>query len=317
MFARTVQLATLLKGAALVYWGGELGRIVDELAEIRPTHVPSVPRLFEKAYARVASTLDAEQIAEYGPAIVQSIFGERVVEALTGAAPIAPEILEFFARCGVPIYEAYGLTEATALISSNSPGAVKYSTVGRALPGVEIRIAPDGEILTRGGHVFAGYHNNPTATAQTIVDGWLHTGDLGQLDGDGYLSITGRKKDLIITSSGKNLSPANMENDLRQRRWISQAVMFGDRRPYAVALITLDAEELDRSGLPEPEVRELVDAHIHAVNQRYSPPEQVRRHLILDHDFTVESGVLTPSLKVRRQQVEQRYSGLLESLYDN
>lgn len=317
MFARTVQLATLLSGATLVYWGGELSRIVDELAEIRPTHIPSVPRLFEKAYARVASMLDKEQLAEYGPSIVQGVFGGRVVEALTGGAPIAKEILEFFGHCGIPIYEAYGMTEATALISSNSPGAAKHGTVGRPLPGVEVRIADDGEVLTRGAHVFPGYHNNPAATAETIVDGWLHTGDLGELDDDGYLVITGRKKDLIITSAGKNLSPANMENDLRQCQWISQAVMYGDRRPYAVALITLDAEELTRAGLSHEQGGELVDAFVKEVNERYAPPERVRRHAVLDHDFSVEAGDLTPSLKVRRKVVFERYQALFESLYSN
>jgi long-chain acyl-CoA synthetase len=317
MFARTVQFATLYKGATLVYWGGEVTRIVDELAELKPTHVPSVPRLFEKAYARVASMLNEEQRAEYGPAIVRSIFGGNVVEALTGGAPIAREILEFFQACGVPIYEAYGLTEATALISANTPGATKYGTVGRALPGVEIRIAGDGEVLTRGEHVFPGYHNNPQATADTIRDGWLHTCDLGELDDEGYLSITGRKKDLIITSAGKNLSPANMENDLRQCRWISQAVMYGDRRPYAVALITIDREETERAGLSDAEARALISQHVEAVNERYAPPERVRKHAILDHDFSPETGDLTPSLKVRRKVVFERYAGLFESLYGN
>lgn len=317
MFARTVQFATLFKGATLVYWGGEVTRIVDELADIKPTHVPSVPRLFEKAYARVASMLDDGQLAEYGPAIVRSIFGGNVVEALTGGAPIAKEILEFFQACGVPIYEAYGLTESTALISANTPGATKYGSVGRALPGVEIRIADDGEVLTRGNHVFPGYHNNPQATAETIRDGWLHTGDLGVLGEDGYLTITGRKKDLIITSAGKNLSPANMENDLRQCQWISQAVMYGDRRPYAVALITLDQEELDRAGLSRDEAAAKVDEFVRAVNERYAPPERVRRHAILDHDFSPETGDLTPSLKVRRKVVFERYAGLFDSLYGN
>lgn len=311
MFARTVQLATLLSGATLVYWGGDLARIVDELAEIQPTQIPSVPRLFEKAYARVASMLDEDQLSQFGPAIVQQIFGGRVVEALTGGAPIAKDILEFFGLCGVPIYEAYGLTESTALITSNVPGAAKFGTVGRPLKGIEARIAEDGEVLTRGPHVFAGYHNNPQATAETIQDGWLHTGDLGELDEDGYLTITGRKKDLIITSGGKNLSPANMENDLRQCRWVSQAVMYGDRRPYAVALITLDREELERAGITPADARTQVDAHVKQVNENYAPPERVRRHLILDEDFTD----VTPSLKVRRQAVFERYSHLLESLY--
>lgn len=308
MFARTVQFATLLAGATIAYWGGSLSRIVDELAEVQPTHLPSVPRLFEKAYARVR---------DFPPEVVQGLFGGRVVEALTGGAPIAKEILDFFNICRVPIYEAYGMTEATALICSNTPGATKAGTVGKPLPGVEVRIAEDGEVLTRGPHVFAGYHNNSTATNESIVDGWLHTGDLGALDDDGYLTITGRKKELIITSGGKNLSPANMENDLRQCPLISQAVMYGDRRPYAVALITLDAEEVERAGLSRSEAVAQVDAFVARVNERYAPPERVRRHLVLDKDFSVEAGDLTPSLKVRRKVVFERYAALFDSLYDN
>jgi long-chain acyl-CoA synthetase len=308
MFARTVQFATLLTGATIAYWGGSLSHIVDELAEVRPTHLPSVPRLFEKAYARVH---------DFPPEVVRSLFGGRVVEALTGGAPIAKEILDFFNFCRVPIYEAYGMTEATALITSNAPGSARAGTVGKPLSGVEVRIAPDGEVLTRGPHVFPGYHNNTAATSESIVDGWLHTGDLGMLDDDGYLTITGRKKELIITSGGKNLSPANMENDLRRCLWISQAVMYGDRRPYAVALLTLDQEEVERAGLSRSEALAHVDAFVAQVNERYAPPERVRRHFVLDHDFSVEAGDLTPSLKVRRKVVFERYAALFDSLYSN
>ena len=186
---------------------------------------------------------------------VRGLFGGQIHQAVTGAAPIAAEILEFFYACGVPVLEGWGMTETTALGTVDTLEHFKFGTVGRALPGVEVRIAEeDGEILLRGPNVFPEYWGNPEATAETLVDGWLHTGDVGELDDEGYLSITGRKKDIIITAGGKNLTPANLENDLKQSRFISQAVMHGDRRPYPVALITLDEEEIrpwaNEHGLP-------------------------------------------------------------------
>ncbi|WP_020668765.1 AMP-dependent synthetase/ligase [Amycolatopsis nigrescens] len=325
LFARMVQLTAFERGATLVYFGGDIRQVVTELAEVRPTHLPSVPRLFEKAYGMVRAAgagIDAEQARE----LVRSALGGRVREALTGAAPIAPEILEFFHGCGVPIYEAYGMTESTALISANVPGAVRFGSVGRALPGVEIGIAEDGEVLARGENVFTGYHHNPAATAETIVDGWLHTGDLGRLDEDGYLYLTGRKKDIIITAGGKNLTPANLENDLRQSRWISQAVMLGDRRPYPVALITLDPEEaaawaaehgVTGAVAAHPAMRELVAGVVDAANENYAPPERIRDFTILPGEFTVDSGELTPTLKIRRGVVRERYADVVDALYES
>ena len=187
---------------------------------------------------------------------VRGLFGGEIHQAVTGAAPIASEILEFFYACGVPVLEGWGMTETTAVGTVATLDHFKFGTVGRPMPGVEVRIADeDGEILLRGPNVFREYWRNPEATAETLVDGWLHTGDVGELDDEGYLKITGRKKDIIITAGGKNLTPANIENDLKQSRFISQAVMHGDRRPYPVALITLDAEEIlpwaKEHGLPE------------------------------------------------------------------
>ena len=163
---------------------------------------------------------------------MRAIFGGQVREGATGAAPIAPDILEFFYACGVPVLEGYGMTETTAVASVSTRENFKFGTVGRALPGVEIKIAGDGEVLIKGPNIFQGYYRNEEATRETIVDGWLHTGDIGELDDEGYLKITGRKKDIIITAGGKNLTPANIENDLKQSPWISQAVMHGDRRPF-------------------------------------------------------------------------------------
>ncbi len=202
---------------------------------------------------------------------VRAIFGGRMRQAATGAAPIAREILEFFWAAGVPVLEGYGMTETSTIATASTIEDHRFGTVGRALPGVQLRIADDGEILIKGANIFQGYHHNADASFGAVEDGWLHTGDLGSLDEDGYLSITGRKKDIIITAGGKNLTPANIENDLKQCRWISQAVMHGDRRPYPVVLITLDEEEIAgyarEHNLPqepallarEPAIRELIE----------------------------------------------------------
>ncbi|MBA8928204.1 long-chain acyl-CoA synthetase [Kutzneria viridogrisea] len=324
LFARMVQLTTFECGATLCYFGGDVRQVVTELTEIRPTHLPSVPRLFEKVY-RIASaqSLPPEQLAE----AVRAAFGGRLREALTGAAPIAVEILEFFRECGIPVYEAYGMTESTALISANVPGGVRLGTVGRPLPGIEVRIAEDGEVLAKGANVFPGYHHNESATAEALDGGWLHTGDLGALDEDGFLSITGRKKDIIITSGGKNLTPANIENDLRRSPWISHAVLHGDRRPFAVALITLDSEAVlpwaRQRGLPEqipllaqhPEVRELIEQAVREANANYAPPERIRGFAVLAADFSVAAGELTPTAKMRRSVINRRYAEVIDALY--
>jgi long-chain acyl-CoA synthetase len=227
----------------------------------------------------------------------------------------------------VPVNEGYGLSESTAIGTLNTLDAVRIGSIGRAVPGCEVRIADDGEILMRGPHIFAGYWRNDGATAETLVDGWLHTGDLGAVDEDGYVTITGRKKDIIITAGGKNLSPANVENDLKLSRWISQAVMHGDRRPFPVALITLDVEELGPwakgEGLPadvptlatHPAVHALVQEALDEVNARYAKVAQVKRFAILDHDLSVETGELTPTLKVKRRVVEEKYAEILDGLY--
>ena len=183
---------------------------------------------------------------------VRSIFGGRVRQAVSGAAPIAKEILEFFYGCGVPVLEGYGMTETATVATYSTVEHHRFGSVGRVLPGVEARIADDGELLIKGDNIFQGYYRNDDASFGAIVDGWLHTGDLGSIDEDGYVYITGRKKDIIITAGGKNLTPANLENDLKQTRWVSQAVMHGDRRPYPVMLIALDEEEIVPWAKAEP-----------------------------------------------------------------
>ena len=361
-FALTVQLASFDVGTGIVYFGGDPQQIVPELMEVKPTYMPSVPRIFEKIYAlalgmaedeqklhdavelgvnvrmmrrrgeqvpdELTAAFDRAEDALYGK--VRGLFGGRIEKCVSGAAPIAKEILEFFYACGVTVLEGWGMTETTAVGTVNLPDHIRFGTIGRAMPGVELKIADDGEILIKGPNVFREYWRNSEATKETFTeDGWLMTGDLGSLDDDGYLSITGRKKDIIITAGGKNLTPSNIENDLKQSRYISQAVMYGDRRPYPVALITLDPEEIvpwaQQHGLPEDvaelvqrdEVREMVQNELDRANTKYAQVEQVKKFALLDHDLTQETGELTPTLKLKRNVVHERYGSVFESLYNN
>jgi long-chain acyl-CoA synthetase len=358
-FALTVQLASFPVGTEIVYFGGNIANLVAEMQATRPTYLPSVPRVFEKIYTLVTSAFDDPQklahVVEVGVTVremrergetvprsmqftfdradadlyrnVRAVFGGRLDKAVCGAAPIAPEILRFFYACGVPVLEGWGMTETVALGAINTHGHIRFGTVGRALPGIEFRIASDGEIFTRGPNVFGEYWRDPDATREALDDGWLATGDLGSLDADGYLSITGRKKDIIITAGGKNLTPANLENDLKQSRWISQAVMYGDRRPYPVALITLDPEQIVPwaavRSLPQDmpalvrsdEVIELIQSELDRVNARYARVEQIKKFALLDRDLSHEDGELTPTLKVRRNIVYERYADVLDALY--
>ena len=311
-FGLLMMLWSVEIGATVAYSSGP-ERIVSDLAEVRPTFLPSVPRLFEKLYSALGPDADG--------ATVQALFGGRLRKALTGAAPIAPEILAFFWERGVPLLEGYGMTEAATGIAIATLDAYRFGTVGQALPGVEVRVADDGELLVRGPNVFAGYDGEP------LPGGWLHTGDLGSVDGDGFITITGRKKDIIITAGGKNIAPANLENDLKRSRYISEAVMHGDRRPYPVALIALDGAEIARWAserhLPEdlatlsrhPAVHDLVQAELDRVNDRYARVEQIKRFTILDHELSIETGELTPTMKVKRSVVNERYAPLFDALY--
>jgi len=256
------------------------------------------------------------------------VFGGRLRMALSGAAPISPAVLEFFHAAGVPVLEGYAMTESAGVGTVNTIGHHRIGSVGVAAPGTEVAVAEDGEVLLRGPHIFAGYWRDPAATAAILVDGWLHTGDLGVLDDDGFLTITGRKKDIIITAGGKNIAPANLENDLRQSRWISYAVLYGDRMPYPVALLTLDPEEIvpwaKERGLPvqlpelaaHPAVRELLQGVVDEVNARYTRAAQIKRFAVLPRDLSQEAGELTPTLKVKRSVVYTNHAAALAALYD-
>ncbi|MGX8906842.1 AMP-dependent synthetase/ligase [Streptomyces netropsis] len=365
LLAQLIQLTSLSQGGTLCYFGGRIENVVAELAEVRPTHLPSVPRLFEKVHATVASLAESQgeggrdrfesavrtgvEVAELrargeeptGPlraawqaadeslfSLVRAAFGGRLRWALTGGAPIAPQTMDFLRACGIRVFEGYGMTESAGVISLNHPGAVRYGTVGRPVPGCEVRIAADGEVLARGPGVFPGYHADPAATEQALdPDGWLRTGDLGSLDADGFLRITGRKKDLIITSGGKNLTPSLVEAAIQQSRWVSRAVMIGDARPYPVALITLDAEEIaawarsegleqGRGYAGHPVVRARCQEAVDAANAQVARPARIRAFTILDEDFTVGGGELTPTLKLRRSAIANRYAAEIDALYE-
>jgi long-chain acyl-CoA synthetase len=252
---------------------------------------------------------------------------DRARVVASGAAPIAPEVLRFFLALGLEICEVYGLSETTGATTCNRPGQARFGTVGTALPGVEVRLAGDGEILVRGDTVFTGYHRDPAATAAVLQDGWLATGDVGELDADGYLRITDRKKDLIITAGGKNIAPTNIETLLTNHPLVANAVVIGDRRPYLTALLTLDADEAAAFAAgrgreiahpaalaADPAVREEVARHVEAVNADLSNVERVRRWTLLPQDFTVGEE-LTPTMKVRRRVVAERYAAEIEANY--
>jgi len=361
-FAIVVQFIAIDLGATIAYWEKDPLKIVPNLSEVKPAVFPSVPRIFEKIYTQ-ATTKIAEvggfkekvfwwsvgvgrrvrelerQGKQPGFALkgqyaladkqvlskVRGLFGGELRQAVTGAAPIAREILEFFFACGVPVLEAYGMTETATGATINTLEVHRLGSVGKPFPGVEVKIAEDGEILLRGANIFQGYYKNEEATAETLVDGWLHTGDLGYVDDDGFLFINGRKKDILITAGGKNITPANLENGLKQNRWISQAVVVGDRRPYLVALLTLDPEEApafaEQHGIAVEELpgsdamRAEVQRTVDAVNAEVGRVEQIKRFTILPHDLTQETGELTPTLKVKRNVVSEKYERDVEALY--
>ena len=362
-FAILIQFATFDLGATLAYWSRDPKMIIADIAQVKPTFFPSVPRMFEKIYTLATSATEDKEglkkavqvgvkvrmMREAGEEVpaelqqgfdqaeeklfknVRGLFGGNMRECVTGAAPIAGEILEFFYACGVPVMEGYGMTETSTSATVNRPEGnnFRFGSVGRPQKDVEVKIADDGEVLIKGPNIFQGYYKNEDATKETLENGWLHTGDLGRLDEDGFLYITGRKKDIIITAGGKNITPANLENGLKQNRWISQAVVIGDRRPYLVVLVTLDPEEApalaeqlgiedaDPAALAQNEkVREEVQKAIDDVNSHVGPVEQIKRFEILDHDLSQETGELTPTLKVKRNVVHEKFADVVDRIYD-
>src|SRR6476659_4582778 len=363
-FALLIQLGSYDLGTAIAYWERDPLKILPNLAELQPTYFPSVPRIFEKIYTTATSAMDKEGglkkaifnwSIEVGKKMreaersgrkpgfllrkkydfadkkvlskIRGLFGGKIRLAVSGAAPINPDILRFFDAAGVLVLEGWGMTETSTAATIASEEDFKVGTIGKPFPGCEIRIADDGEILVKGPNVFQGYYKNEEATRETIVDGWLHTGDIGEIDGDGFIKITGRKKDIIITAGGKNITPANLENEIKQHPLVSQCVVVGDRRPYRIALVTLDPEEAvayaQEHGLPEdPEqlaadegIRKAIEAHVEQINEKFARVEQVKKIAILPQDLSQEQGELTPTLKVKRAVVMQKREPEIEELY--
>ncbi len=363
-FALLIQLLSFDLGGNIAYWERDPLKIIPNLAEVKPDYFPSVPRIFEKIYTAATGEVEksgglkklvfnwaigvgrrVRERERAGQPIgwllrkqyefadkqvlskIRALFGGRIKNCVTGAAPINPEILRFFDAAGVLILEGWGMTETSTAATVARPDAFKFGKVGKAFKGCEIRIADDGEILVRGPNIFQGYYKNEEATRETLEDGWLHTGDIGEIDADGYLSITGRKKDIIITAGGKNITPANLEAEIKQSPYVSQCVVIGDRRPYLVALVTLDMEECaklcEEKGWPadpaqlreNAEMKAIIQQHLDQVNEKFARVEQVKKFEILPHDLSQETGELTPTLKVKRNVVTEKYEKDVEALY--
>jgi long-chain acyl-CoA synthetase len=364
VFERTLDYAYLYRGASIAY-AESVEKLKDNFVEVAPHCFALVPRVYEKVYGRIRDRVDAgsglkkklfhwavrvgrerlayEERGEEVPAglarkakladklvfsKIRKVLGSRFRFAFSGAAPLSRELAEFFLGAGVTIYEGYGLTETSPVIAVNGPGRWRLGTVGRPIPGVEVRIAPDGEILTRGPHVMKGYYNKPEATAEAIDgEGWFHTGDIGHLDGGGYLVITDRKKDLIVLAGGKKAAPQPIENELKKSPFIELPIVLGDRHKFLAAVIVpnferlrehvaslnwkVDWERLDA----DPEIRRLFQQEIDAYNADKAHHEQIRAFALLSTDLTIADGSITPTLKVKRRVLESRYRELIESMY--
>jgi long-chain acyl-CoA synthetase len=326
IYARLVDhYQTLISGTAVVSLAESAETLVQNLEEIQPTHFCAVPRFYEKVLTAVASP-EKEKTA----ARLKVIFGPRITWLSAGGAPLPRAIAEVYCGAGLPLYQGYGLTESSPVISFNRPGHNKVGTVGLPLPGIEVKIAPDGEVLSRGPHIMKGYWNNPEATAEAIRDGWLHTGDLGEIDADGYLSITGRKKELMVLSNGKKVVPPFIEGLLLGDECIDQAVICGEGRNFLTALVVPHWDNLKKamreSGVDldrqpdeklacDPTVRAFVQKRIEKALVDVSNYEQVRKFILLPKPFTVAAEELTVSLKLRRNVVLNKYREPLDTLY--
>lgn len=347
-----------------IYYAEAPEKILDNLKEVRPTILFGVPRVWERFYAGIQAKLQEASglrraLAEWtieggrraaarafegkpkGPLLglrhrvadrlvaskVRRLIGfDRIRLCASGAAPIAREVLELFSGLGIPIYEVYGLSESTGPLTWNQPGRTRLGTVGPPLGTIEVAVADDGEVVARGPNVFMGYLNRPEDTAEALAEGWLHTGDLGVFDDDGYLTITGRKKNLIITSGGKNVAPEGLETALKQIELVAEAVVLGDRQRFVSALLSLDADAAARfaadHGLDgetelhrHPRVVEELRSGVDEVNRRFSRVESIREFRVLPRNLSMDEDELTPTLKVKRQVVEQHFAELIEDIY--
>jgi long-chain acyl-CoA synthetase len=340
----------------------DVKNLVPDLADFQPTFLLSVPRVFEKIYNSAEQTAQADgkgrifDIAAAtaiawstaqegnGPGLwlrtrhrlfdvlvyskLRARLGGKIQYAVSGGAPLGARLGHFFRGAGITVLEGYGLTETTAPATVNRPDAIRIGTVGQPLPGIAVRVDDDGEILIKGHNVLHGYWNNPEATADAVRDGWLHTGDLGDIDEDGFVRITGRKKEILVTAGGKNVAPSLLEDRMRAHALVSQAVVVGDGKPFIAALLTLDAEMLPtwaanrgrpgltvEQALDDPEVHAELQRAVDDANAAVSKAESVRKFRILAVDFTEESGHLTPSLKLKRTLVMKDFAEQVEQLY--
>ena len=365
VFERMLDYSYLYRKASIAY-AESIEKLKENFLEVRPHCFGAVPRVYEKVHARILAKaesggavkkklfdwavgagkrrLDCEQRGEPVPAVlalqariadklvlskIRHALGSRFRFAVSGGAPLSRDLAEFFLAAGVTIYEGYGLTETSPVICVNGPRAWRLGTVGRPIPGVEVKIAEDGEVLTRGPHVMKGYYNKPEATAEAIDrEGWFHTGDIGQLDADGYLAITDRKKDLIVLAGGKKAAPQPIETELKKSPYISLPIVLGDRHKFLAALIVPDFERLAEAAAeqriafrPEsidanPQIRALFQRELDEYNRDKPHHEQIRAFALLPEDLTIEDGSITPTLKVKRRILETRYHALIESMYD-
>jgi long-chain acyl-CoA synthetase len=364
VFERMAFYRYLYDGVTVVF-AESLTTVARDLERVKPTIMTGVPRVYEKFYAAIQEKLRASSAlqtrifrwalgvgmanskAEFGrqtpsPWVrlqhaladrlvfrkIRARVGGRIRYLISGSAPLSLSIGEFFHAIGLKIIEGYGLTETSPVLTSNPLDGIRFGTVGKPMPGIEIRIAPDGEILARGPNVMIGYYKRPDLTSEVIKDGWFHTGDIGEIDQDGYLTITDRKKDLIVTSGGKKIAPQPLENQLKADLLVAEAVIVGEQRKFPAALIVPDFAVLEarvrqmnlgalaRAELVKhPEVLALYQALLDALNERLAQFERVKRFALLPTEFTMERGELTPTMKVRRQVVEERWRDLIEGLY--
>ncbi|HEY2544169.1 MAG TPA: long-chain fatty acid--CoA ligase [Gaiellaceae bacterium] len=337
-FARIVHQGAAYHGSTLALVS-DVARVPEALQRTRPTILPAVPRVYEKIHANVVGEIERSSglkraIGRWALRVgatksptslqgrvadalvfktVRERLGGRLRIGVSGAAPLGVDVLEFFKSLNMLVVEGYGLTETSSSLSVNDPEDYKFGTVGRVVDGADVKLDADGEILVRSDSVFVGYFKDPEATAAAFTaDGYFRTGDVGEIDEDGFVKITDRKKDIIITAGGKNIAPQNLENALKASRFVSQALIVGDRRPYVTALLTLDWDEVKSSGRdPQAIAQELVDE----VNRDRVRVEQIKRFTILPRDFTEEEGELTPTLKLRRRVVHEHFADEIESLY--
>ena len=361
VFARMIEVAVVMARGTLGHTS-DVKKLLADLGTFNPTFILSVPRVFEKVYnsseqkaeaegkgkifhAAAATAIAFSEAQDHGGAGIglrakhalfdklvyvklRAALGGNVRWAVSGGAPLGARLGHFYRGIGLTVLEGYGLTETTAASTVNAPGLVKIGTVGRPLPGVSVRIAEDGEVLIKGGQVFRGYYNNPQATDESMVDGWFRSGDLGELDEDGFLRITGRKKEIIVTAAGKNVAPAVLEDRLRAHRLVSQCIVVGDSKPYIACLVTIDEEALPAwaqqqgkgsltvaDAAEDPDVLAEIQGAVDEANKAVSRAEAIKKFKILTVDWTEDSGALTPSLKLKRGVVMKEHGAEVDALY--